>query len=75
MPALIISLTLVYIAAHAVQSTWSFYNIGKFSWDEKMIGYSLGFVGLMIAIVQGGLIRVVIPKIGQEQSLYIGLLL
>jgi MFS transporter, DHA1 family, tetracycline resistance protein len=72
---LIISLTLVYIGAHAVQSTWSFYNIGKFNWDEKMVGYSLAFVGFMIALVQGGLIRLVIPKIGQEKSLYIGLLL
>ena len=72
---LIISLTLVYIAAHAVQSTWSFYNIGKFNWDEKMVGYSLAFVGFMIALVQGGLIRLIIPKIGQEKSLYIGLLL
>jgi MFS transporter, DHA1 family, tetracycline resistance protein len=72
---LIISLTLVYIGAHAVQSTWSFYNIGKFNWDEKMVGYSLAFVGFMIALVQGGLIRIVIPKIGQERSLYIGLLL
>ena len=72
---LIISLTLVYIAAHAVQSTWSFYNIGKFNWDEKMVGYSLAFVGFMIALVQGGLIRLVIPKIGQEKSLYTGLLL
>jgi MFS transporter, DHA1 family, tetracycline resistance protein len=72
---LIISLTLVYIGAHAVQSTWSFYNIGKFNWDEKMVGYSLAFVGFMIALVQGGLIRIVIPKIGQEKSLYFGLLL
>jgi DHA1 family tetracycline resistance protein-like MFS transporter len=29
----------------------------------------------MIALVQGGLIRFVIPKIGQEKSLYIGLFL
>jgi DHA1 family tetracycline resistance protein-like MFS transporter len=72
---LIISLTLVYIGAHAVQSTWSYYNIGKFNWDEKMVGYSLAFVGFMIALVQGGLIRLVIPKIGQEKSLYIGLFL
>jgi MFS transporter, DHA1 family, tetracycline resistance protein len=71
---LVVSLVLVYIAAHAVQSTWTFYNIEKFSWSEKLIGYSLGFVGLMIAIVQGGLIRVVIPKLGNERSVYIGLL-
>ena len=29
----------------------------------------------MIAIVQGGLIRVIIPKLGNERSVYIGLLI
>ena len=72
---LVISLTLVYIAAHAVQSTWSYYGMEKLSWDEKMIGYSLAFIGFMIAAVQGGLIRLVIPRLGQERSLYIGLFL
>lgn len=72
---LIFSLVLVYIAVHAVQSTWTFYTIEKFGWSEKLIGYSLGFVGLMIALVQGGLIRIVIPKLGNERSVYIGLLL
>ena len=72
---LIVSLILLYIAAHAVQTTWSYYNMEKFKWNEAWVGYSLGFVGLMIAIVQGGLIRIVIPKLGQERSLYAGLLL
>lgn len=72
---LIFSVVLVYIAAHAVQSTWTFYNIEKFQWSERMIGYSLGFVGLMVAIVQGGLIRAIIPRLGNERSVYIGLLL
>ncbi|GAO42162.1 TCR/Tet family MFS transporter [Flavihumibacter petaseus] len=72
---LILSITLVYISAHAVQSTWTFYNIEKFGWSEKLIGISLGFVGLMIALVQGGLIRLVIPKLGNERSVYIGLMI
>lgn len=72
---LIGSLMLVYIAAQAVQSTWSFFGIEKFGWDSKMIGISLGIVGLLVGIVQGGLIRVVNPKLGNEKSIYIGLLL
>ncbi len=67
------SLILVYIAAHAVQSTWTFINIEKFDWSESMIGYSLGAVGLLVAIVQGGLIRVINPRLGNERSIYIGL--
>ncbi len=71
---LVISLVLTYIAAHSVQSNWSFYTLYKFNWTTQQVGYSLGFVGLLIAIVQGGLIRVLIPKFGQKKSVYIGLL-
>ena len=68
-------LVFIYIAGHATQSTWAYYTMEKFSWDEAAVGYSLGFVGLIIALVQGGLTRVVIPKIGQIRSVYVGLLL
>jgi len=70
---LISSLILIYIAAHAVQSTWTYINIEKFNWDEKLMGYSLGMAGLLVAIVQGGLIRYINPRIGNEKSVYIGL--
>ena len=40
-----------------------------------MIGLSLAAVGLLIAGVQGGLIRIIIPKLGQKRSLYVGLAL
>jgi DHA1 family tetracycline resistance protein-like MFS transporter len=72
---LAVSLFLVYFAAQAVQSVWSFYTIQKFHWDPAMVGYSLGFVGLMIAVVQGGLIRIILPKLGEERSIWVGLLL
>ena len=70
---LIGSMILVYLAAHAVQSTWTFINIEKFKWSESMIGYSLGMVGLLVVIVQGGLIRVINPALGNEKSVYVGL--
>jgi MFS transporter, DHA1 family, tetracycline resistance protein len=77
-PALIglfISLMFVYIAAHAVQSNWSFFTIYRFNWNAKMIGISLGVIGLFVGLVQGVLIRFVNPKLGNERSVYIGLLL
>ncbi len=70
---LIASLVLVYVSAHAVQTNWSYYTIEKFDWDERMIGISLTVVGLVFAIVQGGLIRIIIPKLGNERSVYVGL--
>lgn len=70
---LIASLVLLYIAAHAVQSNWGFFTAYRFSWIEKEIGYSLAFVGLLIAIVQGGLIRLAIPKLGRKKAVYVGM--
>lgn len=75
MGGLIGALVLIYIASHAVQSTWTFINIEKFQWSEAMIGYSLGMVGLLVAIVQGGLMRYINPKLGNEKSVYVGLAL
>ncbi|MBS1732234.1 MAG: TCR/Tet family MFS transporter, partial [Bacteroidetes bacterium] len=72
---LISAFILIYLAAHAVQSNWSFFTIEKFHWSETMIGISLGVVGLLVATVQGGLIRIINPKLGNERSVYLGLLL
>ena len=69
------SIILIYVAGHSAQSTWTYFTMLKFNWDEKWVGYSLGFVGLTAAIVQGGLIRVIIPKLGQKRSIYVGLIL
>lgn len=72
---LALSLFLIYFAVQAVQSVWTYYTIKKFSWSESMVGYSLAFVGLMVATVQGGLIRIILPKLGTERSIWVGLLL
>ncbi|RDB04145.1 TCR/Tet family MFS transporter [Runella aurantiaca] len=70
---LVIPLVLTYIAGYATQSTWTYFTMEKFGWDEKWVGYSLAFVGLMAAIVQGGLTRTVIPRLGNTKSIYWGL--
>ena len=72
---LVISYFLIYLAANSVQSTWSFFTIQQFSWNPRMIGISLGLVGLLVGIVQGGLIRLINPLIGNKRSVYIGMAL
>lgn len=72
---MVVSITLIYIASHSVQTTWSYYTIEKFGWTSKMVGNSLGVVGICVMIVQGLLIRRIIPKLGQEKSVYVGLAL
>ena len=71
--SLVASLICIYVAGHANQSTWTYITMMKFNWDERWVGYSLAFVGLMTGIVQGGLTRILIPKLGQRNSVFIGL--
>lgn len=73
--ALTTALILIYIAGHAVQGNWSFFTMYKFGWNERMVGISLGVVGLMVGLVQGVLIRWVNPRIGDYKSIYYGLAL
>ncbi|MEO1066306.1 MAG: TCR/Tet family MFS transporter [Pseudomonadota bacterium] len=74
---IVIGLALAYllseIAHHAYQSTWTFYTIELFDFSTGMIGLSLGVFGLLYAVVNGWLIRVIIPKVGEINTVWIGL--
>ena len=73
--ALLVALFLDYLASHAVQSTWSYFTAYRFQWTPKTIGISLTVVGVLVAFVQGILIRMITPRLGNDRSIYIGLLL
>ena len=72
--ALVVVYFLLYLSHHATQSTWTYFTMLQFDWNEARVGLSLGIVGICVALVQGGLTRIVIPKIGEKNSIYIGLL-
>jgi MFS transporter, DHA1 family, tetracycline resistance protein len=60
------------LAGQVNPSTWSYYTKFVFHWSKAEVGYSLGFVGLMVAIVQGGLARIIIPKLGEKRAILVG---
>ena len=66
-------LFLAQVAHWTYPSVWAFYAEEKFLWTPTLIGASLMFVGLMAAVVQGGVTRVVIPKIGERKSAFFAL--
>jgi len=70
---LAVSFFLIYLGAQAVQGSWNFFTIYQFDWSEGMIGISLAVVGVLTGLVQGGLTRILNPKIGNEKSIYLGL--
>ncbi|MEE2691367.1 MAG: TCR/Tet family MFS transporter [Pseudomonadota bacterium] len=54
-------------------SVWAYFAEARFNWSPKEIGFSLMAVGLAAAVVQGGLTRVVIPRIGERRAAVFGL--
>lgn len=64
----------LYMLGHwAFPSVWSYYAAERFHWTPDQIGYSLMAVGLAAAVVQGGLTRFVIPRIGEHAAALTGL--
>lgn len=56
-------------------SIWTLFVQHKFSWSSFDVGLSLSVVGLATAAVQGGLTRIIIPKLGESRSIVVGLII
>lgn len=72
---LALSFFLIYVAGQSVQSTWTFYTEFKYGWDSGDVGLSLSVVGITVAVVQGGLIRIALKKLGKKRTIYTGMML
>lgn len=70
---LIVAFFFLYMGSFAIQSTWSFFGKAQFHWDNADVGYSLGAVGVLISLVQGGLIRYTSKAWGMKKSIYMGM--
>jgi MFS transporter, DHA1 family, tetracycline resistance protein len=58
----------LWLLGHQVlPSTWAFYTMLRFGWSEAAVGLSLAAAGIVMAISQGGLTGVLIPKLGGER--------
>jgi DHA1 family tetracycline resistance protein-like MFS transporter len=70
---LIAVIVLMRLAHDANPVLFTYYVMLKFHWSSAMVGYALAAVGATLAIVYMFLIRIVIPKIGETNSVYLGL--
>jgi DHA1 family tetracycline resistance protein-like MFS transporter len=61
------ALFLWQLAHQVLPSTWAFYTISKFHWSSAQVGYSLAFVGGLMALAQGVFTKVLIPALGGER--------
>lgn len=64
---------LYQVAFMVYPSVWAYFGQARFGWDAGMIGLSLGLFGIMMAVVQGGLIRVILARLGERGTVLYGL--
>jgi len=67
------SYVFLFLAQRGLESSWVLFTGYRFGWDALTNGLTLGLVGVMAAFVQGYLIRIVIPRIGERRAIIIGL--
>ena len=63
----------VVLAQRGLETVWVLYTGHKFGWDEQANGLSLALVGVMAAIVQGGLVQPIVGRLGERRAILGGL--
>jgi DHA1 family tetracycline resistance protein-like MFS transporter len=64
----------LWMVAHQVMpSTWTFYTKLRFGWSEMMIGVSLAAAGVVMAVSQATLMRVLVPRLGERRTALAGI--
>jgi DHA1 family tetracycline resistance protein-like MFS transporter len=64
---------LIFLAHNVFPSTWVLYTSYRYAWTPTQVGLSLALVGVMAAVVQGGLARKIIPALGERRAILFGL--
>ena len=70
---LLILFFLYQVAFFVYPAVWAYYTEARFGWGPRMIGFSLGAFGIALAIVQGGLIRLILKWLGDRGTVIYGL--
>lgn len=73
-PLLVVFL-LYSVALHVYPAIWAYFTPERFGWTPKIIGFSLALFGITVALVQGGLIRLALRRLGDRGTVLYGLVL
>ncbi len=72
---LVLLAALNVLAFAALEGTFALYLRERLGWGEDGAMFGFAFLGLVSAVVQGGLIRRLVPKFGEPRLILIGLAL
>lgn len=64
---------LAMFANRVAEMTWVLFTSYRFGWSATETGFSLAMVGVMFVVGQGGLVRVLVPRLGERRAIVMGL--
>ena len=71
--AVIAVLVLANLGERLLEANWVLYTNFRYQWGPRDVGLSLGFFGILYGFVQGVVVRLVVPRLGELRTLTIGL--
>ncbi len=72
-PGLAATYFLLQLAHQALPGTWVLYTAYRYHWTPFQTGLSLAVVGLTAGVVQAGLTRVVVARLGEKKTILLGM--
>ena len=70
---LAVGFVLISLAQRGLETAWVLFTGFQFDWGPLTNGVTLALVGVMAAIVQGGLVRPIVDAIGERRPILVGL--
>jgi DHA1 family tetracycline resistance protein-like MFS transporter len=70
---LVLVIALYQLAFQVMPAVWSFYSMRAFDWSEADVGLSMAFTGVLMIVVQAGLVRRMIPALGEHRAALLGI--
>jgi DHA1 family tetracycline resistance protein-like MFS transporter len=64
---------LAVFASRVAEMTWVLFTSYRFDWGPTETGLSLAMVGVVAVVSQAGLVRVVVPRLGERRAVLMGL--
>jgi MFS transporter, DHA1 family, tetracycline resistance protein len=73
LPGLLLVFLLATFANQVAPATWVLFTAYRFGWNGTEVGLSLAVVGVIFLVGQGGLVRVIVPLLGERRAILLGL--
>ncbi|CUH75164.1 MFS transporter [Tropicibacter naphthalenivorans] len=70
----LLTIFLYHLSFAVYPLVWAYFGTARFGWTPGLIGVSLGVFGVSMAVVQAGLIRLLIRRMGEAGTALFGLI-